>query len=249
MNQKYIIGNWKCNMRKEDFFEWNKIFSSYSIPKNIEAIIAIPNLYLLEIDKVKNKNIKIAAQDIFSKDFGAYTGRLSIEHLIDNNIKNVIIGHSEQRLYDDNSNEKINEKINWLVEKNINVIFCIGENIDIYNSNKQEEFLKEQIISGIKNIDSKNENKIIIAYEPIWAIGTNKNADTSYIEKTIKFIKSILIELNLKISIIYGGSVNLNNIYEIINIKDNSGVLIGNASLKADNFINMIEKIKESSNE
>ncbi len=246
MNQKYIIGNWKCNMKRNDFFQWNKIFSSYSIPKDIETIIAIPDLYLLEIDKVKNKNLKIAAQDIFAKDFGAYTGRLSIQHLIDNNIENVIIGHSEQRLYNDNSNQKINEKIHWLIENNINIIFCIGENIDIYNTNKQEEFLKEQILSGLKNINLKNENKIIIAYEPIWAIGTNKNAETSYIKRTIKFIKSILKDLNLEISIIYGGSVNLNNIHEIINIEDNSGVLIGNASLDANNFINMIEEIKEN---
>jgi len=233
-------------MNKRDFFEWNKSFHAYLIPKEIKVIVAIPNLYFLAIENIKNKDLKIASQDVFAKDFGAFTGRLSIPHLIDNNIENVIIGHSEQRLYNDNSNEKINEKINWLMEKNINVIFCIGENIDIYNANTQEAFLKEQILSGIKNLDKSNENKVIIAYEPIWAIGTNKIADVTYIEKTLNFIKDVLKELNLSIDLVYGGSVNLNNIASIINIKNNSGVLIGNASLDPDNFIKMIEVINEN---
>ncbi len=233
-------------MNKGDFFEWNKSFHAYLIPKEIKVIVAIPNLYFLAIENIKNKDLKIASQDVFAKDFGAFTGRLSIPHLIDNNIENVIIGHSEQRLYNDNSNEKINEKINWLMEKNINVIFCIGENINIYNANTQEAFLKEQILSGIKNLDKSNENKVIIAYEPIWAIGTNKIADVTYIEKTLNFIKDVLKELNLSIDLVYGGSVNLNNIASIINIKNNSGVLIGNASLDADNFIKMIEVINEN---
>ncbi len=237
--RKIIAANWKMNM---SFKEIDYFFSFFEKNCNFkegrDIYIAPPFVY---IDYVldKNKNFKIGAQNCFYEDKGAFTGEVSVKMLKDLNVDFVIIGHSERRNIFNEDDELLNKKVKKVLAENLECIFCIGEKLEEREAGKTFEVLEKQLREGLKDIS--NYNHLIIAYEPVWAIGTGKNATTVQIEEAHSFIKEFLNKnVANNLPILYGGSVKPENITEILNCKNVDGVLVGGASLLAEKFYKII---------
>lgn len=218
--------------------KFNEISNYFNTLNNVDArnlniSFAVPSIFLLECKKLSK--FEIFAQDVEYFEYGSNTGRLSYQHLIDNNIDGSIIGHSEQRRFNDNTDEVINNKIKKLLDNNLNIILCIGEPKEIYEKNETIEYLYNQLELNLKNINL-DKNKIIIAYEPIWSIGTGLIPNNEYIFNIVKKIKE-----KYDLNILYGGSVNKNNISKLMEIKNIDGFLIGSGSINPNDFLEMIK--------
>ncbi len=237
--RKIIAANWKMNMSFNEiddfffFFEKNDNFK-----KGREIYIAPPFVYIDYVKK-RSKNFKIGSQNCFYEDKGAFTGEVSVKMLKDLNADFVIVGHSERRNIFNEDDDLLNKKVKKVLEENLECIFCIGEKLKERESGKTFEILEKQLREGLKDIS--NYENLIIAYEPVWAIGTGKNATTAQIEEAHSFIKDF-INKNVanNLPILYGGSVKPENITEILNCKNVDGVLVGGASLIAEKFYKII---------
>ncbi|MGD6858468.1 MAG: triose-phosphate isomerase [Enterobacteriaceae bacterium] len=245
-----IIGNWKLNGTKKHvlsfFKKLDKIKDELS---NLKIVIAIPIIYTGFVYKrlINSKNIFLSAQNVDTNIYGAFTGEISIKMLKDLNIKYVILGHSERRFFHKETNEIVSEKFFISYKNKITPIICVGENIEEFKMNKSYEVCLSQIKLIIKKFGIKSLRKVVIAYEPIWSIGTGYCANPNHVIKIIKKIKNYIKKNNYEISnsIIYqyGGSVNHNNIIDFLDNKIINGFLIGNASLKFNSFYKIIKKI------
>ncbi len=229
---KIIAGNWKMNLSLNEAIDLaNSIKSSY---KN-EIILFPPSIYVLKVKEiVKAKNIKVGVQNIFYEDFGAFTGEISAIMVKSSNLDYVLIGHSERRKYFLESDEVINKKLKKAIDYNLNVILCVGETLDERRNNKAFDVVKLQVLKAIENLN--NLNNLKIAYEPVWAIGTGINATPEQANEIHQFIKEIV-----NVPVLYGGSVNENNAYELLSQKFIDGLLIGGASLKSSSFNKIID--------
>ena len=244
-----IAGNWKMNCNKEEAIKLvNEITKDNNNFNKSEVIIFPPYLMIHQISElIKNKNLKLGAQDCSIYDNGAFTGQISSDMILDAGCEYVILGHSERRVLCNETSEDVSKKFFQAFSRGLNTIICIGENIEERENNKYLSVLEDQIrisVSNIKEFElSSVKNKVIFAYEPIWAIGTGKVATNKNIEEVHCFIKH-LVKDNFKIEqdipVIYGGSVNENNSSDIFNIESVDGVLVGGASLKSDSFLKII---------
>ena len=212
-------------------------------PKTSKVVICPPFTLLSELIK-KEKNIKFGGQDCHYKSEGAYTGSISANMLKSINCQYVILGHSERRIYQKETSQELNLKIQSAIKSNLTVIYCIGEKLE--EIKKRNIILKKQLSSLPKNIDPK---KIIIAYEPVWAIGTGKVPsldDINKIHEKIRHILSNLVSLRFSkhVSILYGGSVNAVNSVDILNLDHVDGALVGGASLKSKEFCKIIDSYR-----
>lgn len=238
---KYIIGNWKMNMLPNEILNYLMEYTELvKDVENISIILAVPYISIFYANNfVQDTNVQIAVQNISAYKKGAYTGDISAEMVNSFGIKYSIIGHSERRTHFFETDEIINEKVKRAVENRIVPIICVGETEEIKEEGKTLEFVKTQIDKAIKDVDFKEvENEIIIAYEPVWAIGTGKSCDSDYAKKVTSYIKEKLEARfeNAKISVLYGGSVTSFNIKEFLEVESISGVLVGGASLNVDEF-------------
>lgn len=233
---KIIAANFKMNLTKKEIDNYLKEIDN----KKINNVIFFPsNLYIPYFSKYN-----IGSQDISFKELGSITGDTSIKQYLDFNIKYVLIGHSERRKYF-NDSKYISDKVNLALKNNIIPIICIGETEEEYNNNLTKKVLKKELDEALENNITLLNNEIIIAYEPIFSIGTNKVLDIKEIENIISYIKSYLKNTYLlDIKVLYGGSVNLNNIGNLEKISNLDGYLIGNASLDAKSFLDLTSKIK-----
>ena len=239
---KYTIANWKMNGQK-DSYKLVKSISNYCQKmkrKTSKVVICPPFTLLSELIK-KEKKIKFGGQDCHFKAEGAYTGSISANMLKSINCQYVILGHSERRIYQKETSQELNLKIQSAIESNLTVIYCIGEKLE--EIKKRNIILKKQLSSLPKKIDPK---KIIIAYEPVWAIGTGKVPslnDINKIHEKIRHILSNLVSLRFSkhVSILYGGSVNASNSVDILNLDHVDGALVGGASLKSKEFCKIID--------
>ena len=233
---KIIAANFKMNLTKKEIDNYLKEIDN----KKINNVIFFPsNLYISYFSKYN-----IGSQDISFKEIGSITGDTSIKQYLDFNIKYVLIGHSERRKYF-NDSKYISDKVNLALKNNIIPIICVGETEEEYNNNLTKKVLKDELDEALENNITLLNNKIIIAYEPIFSIGTNKVLDIKEIENIITYIKSYLKNTYLlDIKVLYGGSVNLNNIGNLEKISNLDGYLIGNASLDAKSFLDLTSKIK-----
>ena len=239
---KYTIANWKMNGQK-DSYKLVKSISNYCQKmkrKTSKVVICPPFTLLSELIK-KEKKIKFGGQDCHYKSEGAYTGSISATMLKAINCQYVILGHSERRIYQKETSQELNLKIQSAIESNLTVIYCIGEKLE--EIKKRNIILKKQLSSLPKKIDPK---KIIIAYEPVWAIGTGKVPslnDINKIHEKIRHILSNLLSLRFSkhVSILYGGSVNAANSVDILNLDHVDGALVGGASLKSKEFCKIID--------
>tara|TARA_B100002052_G_scaffold292485_1_gene314146 strand:- start:39 stop:785 length:747 start_codon:yes stop_codon:yes gene_type:complete len=243
MIKSIVAGNWKMNKTPKD----GKLFIS-EVLTNIDETINVDIIFCPPFTGLYNLDISppfyIGAQNCYFKDSGAYTGEISLSMLLECNVEYVIIGHSERRQIFNEKNDLINKKVLKVIESGIKPILCIGETIDEMNTGKAYDVIKEQIISGLNSI--KSLNNIIIAYEPVWAIGTGLNASVEQINDVHGFIRKILSQYfdndeSKNTPILYGGSVNPTNANELISIDGVNGFLIGGASLDVINFSEVIK--------
>lgn len=233
---KIIAANFKMNLTKKEIDNYLKEIDN----KKINNVIFFPsNIYIPYFSKYN-----IGSQDISFKEIGSITGDTSIKQYLDFNIKYVLIGHSERRKYF-NDSKYISDKVNLALKNNIIPIICVGETEEEYNNNLTKKVLKKELNEALENNITLLNNEIIIAYEPIFSIGTNKVLDIKEIENIVSYIKSYLKNTYLlDIKVLYGGSVNLNNIGNLEKISNLDGYLIGNASLDAKSFLDLTSKIK-----
>tara|TARA_Y100000591_G_scaffold325116_1_gene345576 strand:+ start:374 stop:1126 length:753 start_codon:yes stop_codon:yes gene_type:complete len=242
---RYFIANWKMYGDLKSLKSINKVikFTKSSKKKNYKLIYCPPYTLLFSfLNKIKKSNIDLGAQDIHHDiNNGAYTGKINAKMIKDIGAKFVIIGHSEIRKIGDNDNI-INKKIKSALHSNLKVIFCIGETLFHKRNKLTKKILKNQILKGLKNI--KLSNQIIIAYEPVWSIGTGLIPKNFELSGNLKFIKSVLSvhKNSKKNTIIYGGSVNPKNIIHLNMINEIDGYLIGGASQDSKKLIDIVKK-------
>jgi triosephosphate isomerase len=248
MREILIAGNWKMNNDAEESMELaeNLKMLSKRFDENVDVLICPPFISLYAVKKVlAGSNIKIGAQNMHFEDKGAYTGEISPLMLKGLGIEYVIVGHSERRQYFNETDETVNKKLESALRHGIIPILCVGETLKQRESKIEKETIKNQIVKAFENIKPSDAEKIIVAYEPIWAIGTGKNATCSQANEMASFIRSCVSELygkklSKKTIIQYGGSVKSSNAGEILSQPDIDGALVGGASLNADEFLKII---------
>ena len=233
--KKFIVGNWKMNpqnlaeAKKIFYFVKRKLKKMPQIFKKIEVIICPPFVFI-PLLKAKNSKIKLGAQNVFWKEKGAFTGEISLLMLKDLKVEYVILGHSERRRYFGETNETINRKLKIVLREGLRAILCIGETKEERDSKKTFKVLKKQIERALFGI--KNFKNLILAYEPIWAIGTGNPCKPEQAKEVLGFIKKKL----KNIPVLYGGSINLKVAKDYINVGFD-GLLIGGASLRPKEFV------------
>ena len=252
--KKIIIGNWKLNL---DHLEAIQLLQkiNYSLPDKIEdkiEIILSPSFTsirsiqtVISSDKLK---IKLSSQNVSQFASGAYTGEVSATQLKKLEIDYGIVGHSERRTLFNEIDLVINDKVNRLIENDIVPVFCFGEPIEERKSGSYYNFIENQINDGLKGLRKDKVNKLVVAYEPIWAIGTGEVASLENIVEVLVFVKNIISKKPFfnedNIKFIYGGSVSPDNAQEILNSKIIDGVLVGGASLDATKFVDIIKAVE-----
>lgn len=237
---KLICANFKMNLLEKDILDYLDTIDGKILKENV--IFFPNNLY---IKHFYQKNYLVGSQNISFQNWGAITGDTSILQLKELGISYTLIGHSERREYF-NDSKFISKKVNLALENNIKVILCIGENKNEWENNQTFEVLKKELDEAIKmNLNFINLDNFIVAYEPIWAIGTGNIPSNLILEKTILEIKEYLRDTyHLNIKVLYGGSVNLENILELEKIKNIDGYLVGGLSLHPNQFLSLINKVK-----
>jgi triosephosphate isomerase len=237
MTKKLIVANWKMNGNIDKVIHDLNLYQASNITNAENVVIALPSLYLYQGLNYSAAKYKIASQDVSQyPDYGAYTGETSNKMLTEFNVRYTIIGHSERRTNLGETHQILTKKLENTLNVGITPIFCIGEDQSLRNSGKYSEFLLSQLeVLQKLNIEI---NELVIAYEPIWAIGTGKVPTTSQIAEIVNLIHSFVQKTlpRAKILVLYGGSVTAKNIAEILQIADVAGVLVGGASLKTDEF-------------
>ena len=229
---KYIIFNWKSYLNLKETSSLSKLIASIPKSKKHKIISAPNNFFHLSIQAKYIKNA-LAAQNLDLHGLGASTGSLDISFLKDSKIKYCILGHSEVRSNFKDTDNTVAQKLNLCISGNITPIVCIGESKSVYKSKNTKKFLKTQIDCIFDKKTSYKE--IIVAYEPLWSIGTGLTPKMSEIDDISNYLHDICKKYSFKkINILYGGSVNLDNVSDIINLQKVNGVLVGSASTKSD---------------
>ena len=249
MRRKVIAGNWKMN---NDMIRSNELITKLidgltGQQIHCEVIICPPFTSLSEASSlVKNTTVKLGAQNMYFEDSGAFTGEISPSMLKGAGCEYVILGHSERRTIFGESDEVINKKMKKALQAGLKPIFCVGETLSEREGGITKKVVERQVAEGLKEIPETDLNNIIVAYEPVWAIGTGKTATPAQAEEVHEFIRSIIAEKysnntaeNLVIQ--YGGSVKPDNAAELLSQKDIDGALVGGACLKAESFITIIK--------
>ncbi|MCL8211576.1 Triosephosphate isomerase [Mesoplasma sp. JKS002658] len=244
MKNKVIFGNWKMNGTNADIKAFLKTVDKKAKNDKVIAGLAVP-FTALETAIKKAKNIKIAAENVHWAENGAYTGEVSIPMLQELGVEYVVIGHSERREMFGETDEAVNKKALALLKAGMVPILCCGETLETYENKKTNKFVSDQIKKGFKDISAEDAKKVIVAYEPIWAIGTGKTATPEIAQDVCATIRETLGKVYNKtiakeIAIQYGGSVKPANIKDLMKQKDIDGALVGGASLIAEDYLELI---------
>ena len=243
MRKKIVAGNWKMNLLNE---EANTLFDyiSINLSKDVKpSIMVFPSaIFVSQLVQKKSDKIEIGFQNFYPKEKGAFTGEVSISQVKDSGATQVLIGHSERRAYFNESADFLKEKVDSALEYGLGVVFCCGEPLEIREANNEFVFVKQQLVDSLFHLDIEKIKKCIIAYEPVWAIGTGKTATIEQAEEMHAQIRSWLTErysndVANSISILYGGSCNSANAKELFSCPNVDGGLIGGAALDGDAFL------------
>ena len=247
MRRKVIAGNWKMNMLPNETIQFIEDLAPLVKNTEHEVILCVPYTDLFyALLTAQNTNIKIGAQNMHFAENGAYTGEVSGKMLKSINVEYVIIGHSERRQYFNETDETVNKKVKAAFENGLKPIVCVGETLEQREAGKVEEIITNQTKLALDGLTNEQVENTIIAYEPIWAIGTGKTATKEDANNAIKAIRKKIAEIygqNVADGVIiqYGGSVKSSNAKELFSMSDIDGALVGGASLKADEFSKIVE--------
>jgi triosephosphate isomerase (TIM) len=253
MRKQIAAANWKMNLTWQQGKKLLEdiLSAGISLKESQHAVFGVPSPYLTLADAVVSgkKNYAVTAQNCYDKKSGAYTGEIAADMLQSIGIKYCIIGHSERREYFNESNQMLAEKLNRCLEVGITPIFCCGEALAIREAGTQNEFVETQLKESLFHLSADQLKSIVIAYEPIWAIGTGKTASTEQAQEMHACVRSVLsakygASVADEISILYGGSVKANNAKDLFSCPDVDGGLVGGASLVAADFITIIQSLK-----
>ena len=246
MRKKVIAGNWKMNMLPNEAIDYINEFAPLVKDTNNEVILCVPYTDLFyALLNAQETNIKIGAQNMHYEEKGAYTGEISPKMLKSIGVEYVIIGHSERRQYYNETDETVNKKIKAAFENGLKPIVCVGETLEEREQGKTKEKITTQTRLALEGLTKEQVSKVIIAYEPIWAIGTGKTATSEDANNSIKEIREEITKIYGKdvsecVIIQYGGSVKSSNAKELFTTSDIDGGLVGGASLKPDEFAKIV---------
>jgi triosephosphate isomerase len=249
MRKKIVAGNWKMNNNLQEGIELakelNNLVANTDV-KDVKIVIGTPFIHLVEANKiVDGDKIAVAAQNCADEKSGAYTGETSAAMIQSTGSKYVILGHSERRAYYGETNEILVKKVNLALENKLSPIFCIGEVLEEREAEKHFDVVKSQVAEGLFHLSAEEFANVVLAYEPVWAIGTGVTASSEQAQEMHAFIRSIVAEkygqeVADNTSILYGGSCKPSNAPELFANADVDGGLIGGASLKAEDFMEII---------
>ncbi len=246
MRKPIIAGNWKMNKTRDEALQFiYNVNTKLPSKEFVESVICTQSPILRDMVKRQGENLRIGAQNMHYLDSGAYTGEVSALLLVDLGVEYVIIGHSERRAYYNETDDSVNKKTHHAFNHGLNPIVCVGESLEIREANKTDEFIKVQVVNALKGLTKDQIKVLVLAYEPIWAIGTGKTATSEMANDTIKAIRNVVVDLYDKetaeaMRIQYGGSVKPANIKELLSMSDIDGALVGGASLDADSFLQLV---------
>ena len=247
MRKKIVAGNWKMNKTTLEAVEFVNELKEKVAGAEADVVVC-PTFVCLPavVVAAKGSNIKVGAQNIHWADNGAFTGEVSGEMLKEIGVDYVIIGHSERRQYFGETDETVNKRLKAAIKYELKPIVCVGETLDERESGVTNKVLETQTIGALKDIDANDVSNLVIAYEPVWAIGTGKTASSDDANDACKFIRSVVEKLYNKevaenVRIQYGGSVKPNNAHELFTMSDIDGGLVGGASLKVGDFSDIVK--------
>ena len=238
--KKIVAGNWKMNMTPSHAVKLVEELKPLVVSDDVEVVYCVPAIDIVPVvEAVKGTNVAVGAENMYYEEKGAYTGEIAPEMLVDAGVKYVIIGHSERRDYFKECDCMLNKKVKKAFEHNLTPILCCGETLEQREMGITLDWIRMQIKSDLKDVTAEQVASMVIAYEPIWAIGTGKTATTEQAEEVCKAIRDCIKEVYgadtaEKVRIQYGGSVNAGNAAELFAQPDIDGGLVGGASLKAD---------------
>ncbi|WP_064610032.1 triose-phosphate isomerase [Streptobacillus moniliformis] len=247
MRKIIVAGNWKMNKTRTETEKFFKELLPLVEGKNVEIVVAAPFTNLeTAIRETKGSNVKIAAQNMNPKDNGAYTGEISPLMLKDLGVEYVLVGHSERREYYKECNKFINEKVLAAIHNGLKPILCFGETLEQREANVTEKVVEEQLREGLKDVCDKGILNVVLAYEPVWAIGTGKTATAEQAQEVHAFIRNLLVDMYgadiaNEITVQYGGSMKPENALELMKQNDIDGGLIGGAALAPISFAKLVE--------
>lgn len=251
MRKPVMAGNWKMHKTYDEALDF--IYSvNESLPSRdeVETILFAPSMLLVSLVKRQGENLEIGAQNMHYAEFGAFTGEISADMLTAVGVYHVMVGHNERRKYFSESDEDINKKAQAAVDHGMIPVICFGETEEQYLHHNTDNILRRQVHAALIGIQESKMADVIIAYEPIWAVGTGKTATPEIAEEKCKLIRNCIEELfgsdvASQVRILYGGSVTPYNVTSLVAEEDIDGVLVGGASLDPDKFIDMAFKCKK----
>ncbi len=244
MRKNIVAGNWKMNTTVAEGIELAEAVAAKSseVPSSVQLIIAPPFTHLVPVSQaIKGTAIGLSAQNCADKEKGAYTGEVSADMLVSAGCTYTILGHSERRQYYGETDATLVDKVKLAISKGLSPIFCVGENLEEREAGRHFDVVSSQIRNVLYTLSGEEMSKVIIAYEPVWAIGTGKTASAAQAQEIHACIRKVVAEkfgaLAEDITILYGGSCKPSNAKELFACPDIDGGLIGGAALKADDFI------------
>ena len=240
MRKKIVAGNWKMNKTPSEAVKLAEMLKQYVDTDKVDVVFCVPAIDIIPVGNViKGTNIALGAENMYFEESGAYTGEISPAMLVDAGVKYVILGHSERRQYFAETDETVNKKVKKALEHGLTPIMCCGETLEQREQGITIDFVRMQIKCGLNGLTADEAVKVVIAYEPIWAIGTGKTATSEEAEEVCCAIRGVIREMygdeaaeNIRIQ--YGGSVNGKNAAKLFAMKDIDGGLVGGASLKEE---------------
>jgi len=246
MRKPIIAGNWKMFKTRDEALQF--VYSvNMKVPSKefVDSVVCAQSPILRDLVKRQGDNLRIGAQNMHYLDNGAYTGEVSAQLLESIGVDYVVIGHSERRAYYNETDPDINKKIHQAFRYGMTPILCVGESLDIREKGETDEYVKKQVVADLKGLGSEQVKELVIAYEPIWAIGTGKTATAEMANDTIKGIRKVVKDLYgtetaEAMRIQYGGSVKPANVDELLAMSDIDGALVGGASLDPDSFLTLV---------
>ncbi|NJP37144.1 triose-phosphate isomerase [Alkalicoccus luteus] len=248
MRKPIIAGNWKMNKTKSEAVSFvQEVKNSIPSASKVEAIVCSPDLFLdALVQEAQGTDLKIAAQNMHFEDNGAFTGETSPAALKDLGVEYVVIGHSERRDMFGETDESVNKKVKAALSHGLTPIICVGETLEEREANKTNDVVTTQVKGALEGLSESDVQKTVVAYEPVWAIGTGKTASSEDANETCGVIREVLsntfsADTADAVQIQYGGSVKPANIEDLLGQQDIDGALVGGASLEADSFLKLVE--------